>query len=194
MSEVSTDTKVRSSGETMNGTTAAVARLRAWAGHGGGGARKGRLARGLALVLLAALFVPVLMMATSSPASADDKKERDNYSLYQLASNASSYFSEKNSPSNDKGMHDNWKSVVGSPASGGSMLGYADPDFSLGNIVAGSSPRSRGPPRPSRTRPWQRKTTRATQSTRACSTTRTSGRRTLTSAWTRCPRASADRS
>ena len=119
----------------MNGTITAVARMRAWAGPGGGGTRQGRLARGLALVLLAALFVPVLMMAASSPASADDQKERDNYSLYQLASNASSYFSEKNSPSNDKGMHDNWKPVVGSPASGGSMLGYADPDFSLGNIV-----------------------------------------------------------
>ncbi|WP_340375916.1 hypothetical protein U5640_12615 [Streptomyces sp. SS7] len=119
----------------MNGTITAVARMRAWASHGGGGARQGRLARGLALVLLAALFVPVFMMAASSPASADDQKERDNYSLYQLASNASSYFSEKNSPSNDKGMHENWKPVTSSPASGGSMLGYSDPDFSLGNIV-----------------------------------------------------------
>ncbi|MDX3025628.1 hypothetical protein [Streptomyces acidiscabies] len=119
----------------MDGTITAVARIRACACPGGGGARRGRLARGLALVLLAALFVPVLMTAASSPASADDTKERDNYSLYQLASNASSYFSEKNSPSSDKGMHKNWKPVTSSPASGGSMLGYADPDFSLGNIV-----------------------------------------------------------
>ncbi|MEU3046768.1 hypothetical protein ABZ705_09575 [Streptomyces sp. NPDC006984] len=119
----------------MNGTITAVARLRAWAGHSGGVARPVGLARGLALVLLTALLVPVFMMATSSPASADDKKERDNYSLYQLASNASSYFSEKNSPQNDKGMHENWKPVTSSPASGGSMLGYADPEFSLGNIV-----------------------------------------------------------
>ncbi|MGW0897151.1 hypothetical protein ACWD0G_09125, partial [Streptomyces goshikiensis] len=119
----------------MNGTIKAVARLRAWAGHGGGVARPGRFARGLALVLLAALLVPVFMMATSSPASADNKKERDNYSLYQLASNASSYFSEKNSPQNNKGMHEKWKPVTSSPASGGSMLGYADPEFSLGNIV-----------------------------------------------------------
>ncbi|GAA0352447.1 hypothetical protein PV735_45275 [Streptomyces turgidiscabies] len=119
----------------MNGRITAVARMRAWAGRGGGGARQGRLVRGLALVLLAVLFVPVFMMATSSPASADDQKERDNYSLYQLASNASSYFSEKNSPSNDKGMHENWKPVTSSPASGGSMLGYADSEFSLGNIV-----------------------------------------------------------
>ncbi|WP_239084805.1 hypothetical protein [Streptomyces halstedii] len=119
----------------MNGTTTAVARLRAWAGRGGGAARPGRLTRGFALALLAALLVPAFMLATSSPASADDKKERDNYSLYQLASNASSYFSEKNSPQNDKGMHENWKPVTSSPASGGSMLGYADPEFSLGNIV-----------------------------------------------------------
>ncbi|WP_405941337.1 hypothetical protein [Streptomyces sp. NBC_00207] len=119
----------------MNGTITAVARLRAWAGHSVGAVRPGRLARGLALMLLAALLVPVFMMATSSPASADDKKERDNYSLYQLASNASSYFSEKNSPQNDKGMHENWKPVMSSPASGGSILGYADPEFSLGDIV-----------------------------------------------------------
>ncbi|WP_329143038.1 hypothetical protein OIU91_04790 [Streptomyces sp. NBC_01456] len=119
----------------MIGTITAVAGLRAWVGHGGGGARQGRLARRLALVLLAALFVPVLMMASSSPASADDKKERDNYSLYQLASNASSYFSEENSPSNDEGMHENWKPVTSRPSSGGSMLGYADSEFSLGNIV-----------------------------------------------------------
>ncbi|WP_328964195.1 hypothetical protein [Streptomyces virginiae] len=119
----------------MNGTITAVARLRAWAGHSVGAVRPGRLAHGLALMLLAALLVPVFMMATSSPASADDKKEPDNYSLYQLASNASSYFSEKNSPQNDKGMHENWKPVTSSPASGGSILGYADPEFSLGDIV-----------------------------------------------------------
>lgn len=126
----------------MSGMITSVARLRAWAGQGGGAARQGRLARGLALVLLTALFVSVLITATSSPASAEDgwadlaaQKERDNYSLYQLASNASSYFSEKNSPSNDDGMHENWKPVTSSPASGGSMLGYTDPEFSLGNIV-----------------------------------------------------------
>ncbi|MFE1808023.1 hypothetical protein, partial [Streptomyces sp. NPDC059533] len=119
----------------MNGTITAVARLRARAGRSVGAVRPGGLARGLALMLLAALLVPVFMMATSSPASADDKEERNNYSLYQLASNASSYFSEKNSPQKDKGMHENWKPVTSSPASGGSILGYADPEFSLGNIV-----------------------------------------------------------
>ncbi|CAL9593492.1 hypothetical protein SUDANB120_05295 [Streptomyces sp. enrichment culture] len=119
----------------MNRTITAVARLRARAGHSVGAVRPGRPVRGLALMLLAALLVPVFMMATSSPASADDKKERDNYSLYQLASNASSYFSEKNSPQNDKGMHENWKPVTSSPSSGGSILGYADPEFSLGDIV-----------------------------------------------------------
>lgn len=117
----------------MSGITA-VARQPACAGHGGRAVRQGQLARGLARALLAALLVPVFLMTASSPASADEK-ERDNYSLYQLASNASSYFSEKNSPQNDQGMHENWKPVTSSPASGGSILGYADPDFSLGNIV-----------------------------------------------------------
>ncbi|MFD4945552.1 hypothetical protein ACFWNT_24230 [Streptomyces sp. NPDC058409] len=119
----------------MNGTITTVARLRAWGGRSGDGARKGKLTRVLVLGLLAALLVPGFMMATSSPASADDKKDRDNYSLYQLASNASSYFSEKNSPASDNTMTDEWQKVTGSPASGGSLLGYADPEFSLGNIV-----------------------------------------------------------
>ncbi|MFB7918952.1 hypothetical protein [Streptomyces sp. NPDC056061] len=84
------------------------------------------------------LLAPLLMTAFASSASADDK-ERDNYSLYQLASNASMYFSQENSPegSNDpaKRMTDQWRSVTSDPATGGDMLGYADSEFSLGNIV-----------------------------------------------------------
>ncbi|MGW6604253.1 hypothetical protein [Streptomyces sp. NPDC055036] len=138
MSEASTDARgsmTTRRGDTMNGTITPVARLHAWGARSGDGARRGRLTRGLVVGLLAALLVPVCMMATSSPASADDTEDRDNYSLYQLASNASSYFSEMNSPDNDEGMHENWEPVTGSPASGGSLLGYADSEFSLGGIV-----------------------------------------------------------
>lgn len=94
------------------------------------------LVRLLGVVLLAALVVPLLMSAFAPPAhAAEDKDERDNYSLYTLASTASSYFSEKNSPEGGSGLHADWASIVDSPATGGDMLGYADPDFSMGNVV-----------------------------------------------------------
>ncbi|WP_424862866.1 hypothetical protein [Streptomyces sp. MMS24-I29] len=118
----------------MNRTTALAARVRSW----GGAHARGGLTRILALGLLGVLLVPLLMTAFAPSAFADDE-ERDNYSLYQLASNASTYFSQENSPegSNDPAerMTDQWRSVASDPATGGDMLGYADSEFSLGNIV-----------------------------------------------------------
>ncbi|MEO5318902.1 hypothetical protein PV761_10020 [Arthrobacter sp. CC3] len=89
----------------------------------------------LRVVLHAALVVPLLMTAFPSAAHADDEEERDNYSLYQLASNASSYFGEKNSPDGGDGLHEDWDAITSSPATGGDMLGYADPNFSMGDVI-----------------------------------------------------------
>lgn len=94
---------------------------------------RARAMRVIVLVLLGALVVPLLMSVFAPAAHADDD-ERDNYSLYQLASNASSYFGEKNSPDGG-GMDPAWEDLTSSPATGGSLLGYADPEFSLGNVV-----------------------------------------------------------
>ncbi|MDP9890663.1 hypothetical protein [Pseudarthrobacter enclensis] len=93
------------------------------------------LLRLLGVTLLAAIIVPLLMSAFAPPARADDKDDRSNYSLYTLASTASSYFSEKNSPEGGSGLHAKWAPIVASPAAGGDMLGYADPEFSKGNVV-----------------------------------------------------------
>lgn len=105
---------------------------------------RGGLARVVALGLLTALIVPVLatvvmtllMTAFASPAHADED-ERDNYSLYQLASNASTYFGERNSPEVESGdrMPADWDKITRDPATAGDMLGYADPEFSLGNVI-----------------------------------------------------------
>jgi hypothetical protein len=110
---------------------------RAWAAptHARGG-----LARVLALALLVAMVLPVLMTVLVQPARADDKSDdRDNYSLYQLASNASTYFSEENSPEGkDKPqdrMNEDWRAITADPATGGDMLGYADPKLSAFNVV-----------------------------------------------------------
>ncbi|WP_030895369.1 hypothetical protein [Streptomyces sp. NRRL F-5053] len=105
------------------------------------GVAGGRLARALAAGVIGALLVPLLVMGFATPAFAagcggsDEDDECKNYSLYQLASNASSYFGEKNSPDKDDGLDDRWEAITKSPATGGSLLGYADPEFSLSNIV-----------------------------------------------------------
>lgn len=116
----------------MNGITTLAARAR------GAADARGGLARVLALALLAALVLPLLMSAFA-PAAHAEEDERDNYSLYQLASNASTYFSEENSPeggeSPDDRMNGDWRAITANPGTGGGMLGYADPEFSLFNVV-----------------------------------------------------------
>lgn len=93
------------------------------------------------MALLGALIAPLLLFAAAPSAFAagcggsDEDEECKNYSLYQLASNASTYFGEKNSPDAGDGFSDDWTKVTSSPSSGGSLLGYADPEFSLGNII-----------------------------------------------------------
>ena len=82
--------------------------------------------------LVASLFAG---FGGAAAARADDDKTKD-YSLYNLASNASSYFSYQVSPENDGllgfgGIHENWDPIISDPASAGSLLGYADPEFSL---------------------------------------------------------------
>lgn len=119
-----------------NGTTARASRA-----HSGGEGSQSWLRRVLVLGLLAGLITPVLMMVFASSASARDGKDDDpdNYSLYQLASNANSYFSQENSPEGKSDpadrMTDDWREVTHNAATGGDMLGYADPKFSIGHIV-----------------------------------------------------------
>lgn len=116
---------------------------------GGAGPVRARL---LVLTLLSALFASVLlvmgsagsataagapgMSSLSSGATADEPEEGDesDYSLYKLSSNAAVYFSNENSPDDDTPANERmgkgaWKDVTESPASAGSLLGYADPEF-----------------------------------------------------------------
>ncbi|MUU73389.1 hypothetical protein [Pseudarthrobacter sp. GA104] len=117
--------------EKMNGITTLVARIR------GGADARGPLARVLALALLMALVLPLLMTVFAPTAHAEE--ERDNYSLYNLSSNAANYFNKENSPDNDNApderMTETWREITGNPATGGDMLGYADPEFNLFNVV-----------------------------------------------------------
>lgn len=98
--------------------------------------KRKRLTIWLILVgLVASLFAGFGGVAA---ARADDKPK--DYSLYNLASNASSYFSYQVSPENNGfgdgwlgtgGIHENWEPIISDPASAGSLLGYSDPEFSL---------------------------------------------------------------
>lgn len=111
--------------------------------------------------LLTVLLAACAVVAASAPARADDP---DNYSLYQLASNAAAYFGNENAPADDSGgeldrrfgcdsatntsnpdQDDcDWRRFTAWPASAGSLLGYADREFSLSyewlaSAVSGSS-------------------------------------------------------
>lgn len=90
--------------------------------------------------LVASLFAG---FGGAAVARADDKPK--DYSLYNLASNASSYFSYQVSPENNGlgndgwlgtgGIHENWEPIISDPASAGSLLGYSDPEFSLLDVT-----------------------------------------------------------
>lgn len=98
--------------------------------------KRKRLTVWLILVgLVASLFAG---FGGAAVARADDKPK--DYSLYNLASNASSYFSYQVSPENNGigngllgtgGINGNWEPIISDPAAAGSLLGYADPEFSL---------------------------------------------------------------
>lgn len=80
--------------------------------------------RVILMTLVAALVIPLTMVATASVAHADD----NDYSLYKAASNASNYFNIKNAP-NKGGMAPEWGFAINNPATGGDFLGYGDPQL-----------------------------------------------------------------
>ncbi|MBT8163584.1 MULTISPECIES: hypothetical protein [Arthrobacter] len=100
-------------------------------------------ARTLTGVLLLLLLSVLMVVAVSPLAHAEDKPQ--DYSLYHLASNASTYFSTSISPEkNGKGVdQQSWGPIVNSPATAGSLLGYADTDSGslkwLFSAISGSS-------------------------------------------------------
>lgn len=100
--------------------------------------REKRGLRLLVLGLLGALIIPLLAFAFASPARADEDDTED-YSLYRLSTNAAMYFSQQNSPTGGEKPADRmtgaWGDVVRSPTAGGDLLGYADPEFSVFNVV-----------------------------------------------------------
>lgn len=91
--------------------------------------------RGIVRVLLALLVAPLIVSLLAPQARAD----ADDYSFYKLSSNAVTYFGEMNSPGRDgddpPGLDGKWDTVTGSPAAGGSFVGYADTGFSSNKAI-----------------------------------------------------------
>lgn len=116
----------------MNGNTTLAVQAR------GGASARGGLVRLLALGLLVGLLVPALMTIFAPSAHAEEE-DPDNYSLYNLSSNTANYFNKENSPDNDAAAEDRmtetWRTIASDPATGGDMLGYADPEFNLFNVI-----------------------------------------------------------
>lgn len=107
----------------MKGMTTALTRAR---GVDGSSRSWVRIVCGL---LAVAILVPMLLTAMSGQAFAKDctseDEECENYSLYQLASKASTYFNNANSPDGDK-IDGRFNDVLSNSSSAGSMIGFAD--------------------------------------------------------------------
>ena len=78
--------------------------------------------------LLLALLVPLMFLMVTAPAHAEgDDKDKQDYSLYKLGSNANVYFTNRLSPEHEDPTPDSkWAGIYKNPAEAGSMMGYAD--------------------------------------------------------------------
>lgn len=100
--------------------------------------------RWIALALLVIIpMVAIIGVFGGSAAHADDDKDSLQFSFYKVASSTTAFFSTEQEPGSD-GFDGPWKTLIESPASAGSLLGYADPDFSpdsgwLASKLSGSS-------------------------------------------------------
>lgn len=100
--------------------------------------------RSLALVML--LILPLIAIfgalgATSAHAEEDDAMK---YAFYKIASSTTAFFSTVQEPGSDMAFNQDWGALIGDAGSAGSLLGYADPDFStvsgwLASKLSGSS-------------------------------------------------------
>lgn len=99
------------------------------------------------LVALAiALLIPIIAIGgfAASAAQAADDDEMMKYSFYKAASATTSFFSAVQQPGSTDGFSQSWQSTLADPGSAGSLLGYADPNFSdvqgwINSKLSGSS-------------------------------------------------------
>ena len=113
---------------------------------GSAGGRRWSAKRWVALSLLVIIPLIAIMGVFGGTAAHADSSSDDSmqFSFYKVASSTTAFFSTIQEPGNTDSFSDKWEGVIKSPADAGSLLGYADPDFSsvsgwLASKLSGSS-------------------------------------------------------
>lgn len=107
--------------------------------------KRTRLTRWVALGMLVLIpLIAVLGVFGGSAWAKDDDDNTMSLSFYKVASSTTAFFSTIQEPGNTTPFGDKWQDIIKSPADAGSLLGYADPDFSsvsgwLASKLSGSS-------------------------------------------------------
>lgn len=97
--------------------------------RGGRPAERWTWRRALALLVMMAVAVVGLGAFSASAAHANEE-DIMKYSFYRMASNTTALFSTVQEPGSGETFNSEWTTVVGNAGSAGSLLGYADPNFS----------------------------------------------------------------
>ncbi|ROR75965.1 hypothetical protein SAMN06295974_3700 [Plantibacter flavus] len=98
----------------------------------------------LALTLMLVLSLAGIAGVFSSSSASAKEDDVMKYSFYKIASSTTAFFSTVQEPGSDKSFSEPWAQVIADPGSAGSLLGYADPNFSsvsgwLASKLSGSS-------------------------------------------------------
>ena len=97
------------------------------------------------IALAMMLLIPMVGVLGATTANATpDPEEVMKYSFYKAASSTTAFFSTLQDPSNKIEFKEPWTKILASPGSAGSLLGYADANFSsvggwLASSLSGSS-------------------------------------------------------
>ncbi|MCI4659582.1 hypothetical protein [Cryobacterium zhongshanensis] len=89
------------------------------------------------------LLIPLVgFLGTSAAQATDDDAMK--FSFYKVASSTTAFFSNVQQPDNHTGFNASWNPIIQDPGSAGSLLGYADPNFSsvtgwMASKLSGSS-------------------------------------------------------
>lgn len=82
------------------------------------------------VVMLAMVLGGVLGLGATAARAAAEDKEVMSFTFYRVASSTTALFSTVQDPANDGTFPSDWQAVMTDAGSAGSLLGYADPNFS----------------------------------------------------------------
>lgn len=96
----------------------------------------------LGLIML--LVLPLTIVFGAVSATAADDEDLMKFSFYRVASSTTAFFSTMQEPGSEESFSPEWEAMIADPGSAGSLLGYADPNFSptmgwLESKLSGSS-------------------------------------------------------